>query len=65
MADISKFGFPDDFTFVRHLIEHCGVAAVPGSSFFADSNQGATLIRFCFCKKYETLKEAGNRLRRI
>ena len=65
MTDISKFGFPDDYTFVRHMIEHCGVAAVPGSSFFADSSQGATLIRFCFCKKYETLEEAGNRLRRL
>jgi aminotransferase len=65
MSDISKFGFPDDYTFIRHMIEHCGVAAVPGSSFFADSNQGATLIRFCFCKKYETLEEAGNRLRKL
>ena len=65
MTDIRKFGFPDDYTFVRHMIEHCGVAAVPGSSFFADSSQGATLIRFCFCKKYETLREAGNRLRAL
>jgi aminotransferase len=65
MADIRKFGFPDDYTFVRHLIEHCGVAAVPGSSFFADSSQGSSLIRFCFCKKYETLREAGNRLREL
>lgn len=65
MTDISNFGFPDDYTFVRHIIENCGVAAVPGSSFFANSNQGATLIRFCFCKKYETLEEAGNRLREL
>ena len=62
MTDIRDFGFTDDYTFVRHMIEQAGVAAVPGSSFFADSNQGATLIRFCFCKKYETLEEAGNRL---
>src|ERR1700733_2614104 len=70
MTDISEFGFADDLSFVRHLIENAGVAAVPGSSFFADSeisnsNPGATLIRFCFCKKYETLDEAGVRLRRI
>lgn len=65
MTDIRKFGFRDDYSFVRHMIENCGVAAVPGSSFFANSNEGATLIRFCFCKKYETLEEAGNRLRRI
>jgi aspartate/methionine/tyrosine aminotransferase len=65
MSDISEFGFPDDVAFVRHMIEEVGVAAVPGSSFFSDSNSGASLIRFCFCKKYETLNEAGNRLRRI
>jgi aspartate/methionine/tyrosine aminotransferase len=65
MTDISGFGFADDVSFVRHLIEKAGVAAVPGSSFFSNSNAGATLIRFCFCKKYETLEEAGSRLRRI
>jgi aspartate/methionine/tyrosine aminotransferase len=65
MTDIGDFGYPDDVSFVRHMIEKVGVAAVPGSSFFSDSNAGARLIRFCFCKKYETLVEAGNRLRRI
>ena len=65
MTDISGFGFADDVSFVRHLIENVGVAAVPGSSFFSDSTAGATLIRFCFCKKYETLEEAGIRLGRI
>jgi aspartate/methionine/tyrosine aminotransferase len=62
MTDISRFGFPDDVAFVRHLIEKVGVAAVPGSSFYADPANGARQVRFCFCKKYETLEEAGNRL---
>jgi aspartate/methionine/tyrosine aminotransferase len=65
MTDISGFGFADDMQFARHLVERVGVAAVPGSSFFADSSEGAQMIRFCFCKKYETLKEAENRLRKI
>jgi aspartate/methionine/tyrosine aminotransferase len=65
MTDISSFGFVDDLSFVRHLIEKVGVAAVPGSSFFLDSDAGRALIRFCFCKKYETLEKAGDRLRRI
>jgi aminotransferase len=65
MTDISGFGFSDDVSFVRHMIENVGVAAVPGSSFFSDSSSGATLIRFCFCKKYETLEMAGDRLRRV
>jgi aspartate/methionine/tyrosine aminotransferase len=37
MPDISTFGFAGDNSFVRHLITHVGVAAVPGSSFFAHS----------------------------
>jgi aspartate/methionine/tyrosine aminotransferase len=65
MTDVSDFGFPNDYAFVRHMIETAGVAAVPGSSFFADSNDGSKLIRFCFCKKYETLEEARDRLTKI
>ncbi len=62
MADISDFGFPDDVQFVRHLIEKVGIAAVPGSSFFSRPEDGSTLIRFCFCKKYETLKSVEEHL---
>ena len=62
MADISGFGFPDDVQFVRYLIEKVGIAAVPGSSFFSQPKDGATLIRFCFCKKYETLKAVEEHL---
>jgi aminotransferase len=65
MTDIQDFGFADDMAMVRHLIENVGVAAVPGSSFFSNPAQGSNLIRFCFCKKYETLVEAGNRLRKF
>jgi aspartate/methionine/tyrosine aminotransferase len=62
MAGIDKFGFGDDLAFARHLLEKARVAAVPGSSFFENPSDGAGLIRFCFCKKYETLEEAGKRL---
>ena len=68
MTDISSFGLPDDVTFVRRLIEQGGVAAVPGSSFFAAADgtgrpsAGAQFVRFCFCKKYETLEKAGDLL---
>jgi len=65
MAEISAFGFPNDVEFARHLIEHVGIAAVPGSSFFFHPEEGAALIRFCFCKKYETLELANERLLRI
>src|SRR5262245_401960 len=35
MTDISGLNFNDDVSFVRHLIEKLGVAAVPGSSFYS------------------------------
>ena len=65
MTGIGEFGFEDDISFVRHLIEKIGVAAVPGSSFFADPRNGSQMVRFCFCKKYETLKEAEVRLSKL
>ena len=65
LTDISGFGFPDDMAFTRHLIENVGVAAVPGSSFFENPADGSQMIRFCFCKKYETLEAAQERLLKI
>lgn len=57
--------FGRDLDFCRYLIEELGVAAVPGSSFYTAGEGGSQMIRFCFCKRYETLKEAGDRLRRL
>jgi aminotransferase len=65
MCDISKFGFPDDVTFTKYLVEEIGVGAVPGSSFFSDAADGAQMIRFCFAKRTETLAAAGERLQRL
>jgi aminotransferase len=62
MADISALNFNDDVKFVMHLIEKVGIAAVPGSSFFSHSGDGANWVRFCFCKKYETLEVARQKL---
>jgi aminotransferase len=62
MTDISNFGFPSDVAFARHLVENIGVAGVPGSSFYLNPTNGSSQLRFCFCKKYETLEAAGNRL---
>lgn len=65
MTDISKFGFADDVEFTRHLIREVGVACVPGSSFYSVSERGAQQVRFCFCKKDETLLLAAERLRNL
>ena len=65
MTDISAFGFADDVEFTRHLIREVGVACVPGSSFYSRPELGARQVRFCFCKKDETLEAAADRLRRL
>lgn len=65
MTDIRDFGFPNDSAFARHLVQEIGVAAVPGSSFYRESKDGEQQIRFCFCKKDETLQEAARRLRKL
>jgi aspartate/methionine/tyrosine aminotransferase len=65
MTDISSFGFPDDVAFTRHLIREVGVACVPGSSFYSVPQRGAQQVRFCFCKKDETLQLAAERLERL
>jgi aspartate/methionine/tyrosine aminotransferase len=65
MTDISAFGFADDVSFTRHLVKEIGVAAVPGSSFYNDPRDGAKQVRFAFCKRDETLDEAGRRLKKL
>ena len=64
MADVSHLGLGEDVEVAHHLTREVGVAVVPGSSFFSRPELGAHLVRFAFCKKVETLEEAGARLRK-
>jgi len=65
MTDISEFGFANDVEFTKHLIREIGVACVPGSSFYSVSQHGKQQVRFCFCKKDETLERAAERLTKL
>ena len=65
MTDISAFGFQDDVSFAKYLVQEIGVATVPGSSFSRDPKDGAEQVRFAFCKKPETLDEAARRLSKL
>ena len=65
MTDVSGLGYADDVAFVRHLIENLGVAAVPGSSFYATPGGGSQQVRFCFCKKPDTLEAARAQLMKL
>jgi len=61
-CDISGFDRTDR-ELADHLVEQYGVAAVPGSSFYADG--GSEYLRFTFSKRDETLVEACRRLDRL
>jgi aminotransferase len=65
MTDVSAFGFGNDVEFARYLVKEIGVATVPGSSFYKDPARGRTKVRFCFCKRDETLREADRRLEKL
>jgi aminotransferase len=65
MTDVSGFGAGDDVAFAKMLIEEIGVAAVPGSSFYRGRSRGRSQVRFCFCKRDETLAEAERRLAKL
>ena len=62
LADHTKFGFPDDVAFARHLVTEVGVAVIPPSAFYHRAGDGASLIRFAFCKDVATLERAVDRL---
>ncbi len=62
MTDIREFGFANDIEFTKHLVREIGVAVVPGSSFYHHPELGAQQVRFCYCKRDETLRAAAERL---
>ncbi|GAC1623042.1 MAG: aminotransferase class I/II-fold pyridoxal phosphate-dependent enzyme [Candidatus Acidiferrum sp.] len=74
MTDVSRMNLPGvrrstsesyDLSFAKYLVETVGVAVVPGSSFYKNAQDGASQIRFTFCKKEETLAAAEQRLRKL
>jgi aspartate/methionine/tyrosine aminotransferase len=65
MTDISAFGYADDVSFAKYLVQEIGVATVPGSSFYRDPRDGAKQVRFAFCKKPETLDAAARKLEKL
>jgi len=52
----------DELDYCRELVQRASVAAIPASAFFADPADGRGLVRFAFCKRLETLRQAGERL---
>jgi aspartate/methionine/tyrosine aminotransferase len=48
----------NDVEYCQKLIKEKKVATIPTSAFYKKSNEGDSMIRFCFAKKDETLKMA-------
>ncbi|HET7392906.1 MAG TPA: aminotransferase class I/II-fold pyridoxal phosphate-dependent enzyme, partial [Candidatus Binatia bacterium] len=70
MADWRAIGprqVNDDVQFARWLITEIGVACIPPSAFYQESDKelGRYLARFAICKKDETLAAAAERLARL
>jgi aspartate/methionine/tyrosine aminotransferase len=75
MTDISRFDFPAndprfasgsrDVAFAKYLVQEIGVACVPGSSFYNNPQDGASQVRFTFCKKEGTLAAAEERFAKL
>ena len=61
-ADITPLGFDDGIEFCMGLPERAGVVAVPSAVFYQDRDDGRPLVRICFTKTDDFLREAGNRL---
>jgi aspartate/methionine/tyrosine aminotransferase len=53
----------NDVEYCKELILNKKVAAIPTSAFYIKSNEGQSMIRFCFAKKEETLKAALKNLK--
>jgi N-succinyldiaminopimelate aminotransferase len=49
--------------FCRELPYRCGVVAVPNVVFYDNVDEGRHLVRFAFCKRFDVLDEAVERLK--
>ena len=55
----------DDVAMAEWLTREHGVAAIPVSVFYQAAPQGLRLVRFCFAKREDTLRQAAEKLRAV
>lgn len=61
LMDYSKISSASDFDFATYLTKEVGIAVIPLSPFYSEGNENK-IIRICFAKSDEILKEAANKL---
>ncbi len=62
LAEVGHLGFPTAKAAAMALLEATKVASVPGTAFY-QSAAGEKLLRFCFAKEDDVLREAAGRIR--
>lgn len=63
-ASYERISDMPDMEFAQWLTKEYGVATIPVSAFYSNK-QDDRIIRFCFCKKEETLNKAVAQLKRL
>lgn len=61
LADVTSLPGNDSKERAMYLLEHTGVASVPGESFFK-GEEGKAIVRFCFAKEDDVIEDACRRL---
>ena len=65
MTNVESLGAPTAREAAMQLVEEAGVASVPGTAFFSGEGavSGENIVRFCYARETDVLKEACKRLR--
>ena len=64
LASYAHFSDETEMDFAVRLTKDIGVASIPVSAFYKTPVDNK-VVRFCFCKKQETLEKAAERLRKL
>lgn len=62
LAEVGHLGYPSAKAAAMALLEETKVASVPGTAFY-QSAAGEKLLRFCFAKEDQILRDAADRIR--
>ncbi len=65
LASIEEFPHAEAVEFAHFLIREIGVAFIPCPPFYLQPERGARLVRVAFCKRWETLEAAAERIARL
>jgi methionine aminotransferase len=64
LLDYSAISDKPDMVFAEYLTKEIGVAVIPLSPFY-QSRESKLLVRICFAKSDEVLKEAASKLQKL